>query len=76
MDLGDGLALADYRLDNGTIYFTHTEVPPAHEGQGIAGKVVKAALEYAKAQNLRVVPICPYVVKYIQRHPEYQPLTQ
>lgn len=72
--IGDYFALIDYIRAGNNIVFTHTEVPQVFEGQGIAGKMARTALEYAKAQGLRVVPLCPFVAAYIRRHPEYQPL--
>ncbi|GIK65545.1 MAG: N-acetyltransferase [Chloroflexota bacterium] len=70
--LGDDVAKVEYQLTGNIITFTHTEVPPAYEGRGIAGKMAKVALEYAKDHNLRVLPLCPYIKAYILRHPEYK----
>ncbi len=67
-------AVAEYTLAGGRIIFTHTEVPPALEGQGVAGKLVRTALEHARAEGLAVWPLCPFVRSYIQRRPEYQDL--
>lgn len=67
-------AVAEYELSAGRMLLTHTYVPPHLRGQGIAGKVVKAALDYAREKNLAVVPICPYVHTYIRRNPEYRDL--
>jgi uncharacterized protein len=69
--IGRDLAVAEYRRSGDTITFTHTEVPPALRGRGIAGKLVQAALEDAQAQHLSVVPLCSFVATYIRRHPEY-----
>lgn len=68
------LAVAEYRLSGDTITFTHTEVPEELEGQGIAGQVVRFALDDARSRGLKVVPRCPYVADYIRRHQEYQDL--
>ena len=65
------LAIAEYRLRPGRISFTHTEVPDALEGKGIGSRLVKSALDDARAQGLKVVPICPFVKHYIDTHPEY-----
>ena len=74
-DLGDGsLAIAEYRLSNERIAFTHTEVPPAHSGQGIATALVRFALSWARERGLKVAPICPFVAAYIKAHPEEQDL--
>jgi predicted GNAT family acetyltransferase len=53
---------------------TSTQVPAAVGGRGIAAELVKAALDYAGAQQLKIQPVCSYVVTYLQRHPEYQTL--
>ena len=64
------LALAAYRIRDGRITFTHTEVPDALEGRGIGSKLVAAALEDARAQGLKVVPACPFVKHFMDKHPE------
>lgn len=74
-DLGDGsLALAAYKLVPGKIVFTHTEVPPAHEGQGIGTALIRFALREARERKLQVVPICRFFAAYIAKHPEEQDL--
>ncbi len=71
----DGLlCVCDYRLSNGVATFTHTEVPPALGGRGIAAALVGAALDWSKQENLKVLPACSYVAAYIRRHPQYQDL--
>jgi predicted GNAT family acetyltransferase len=60
--------------DPDRIVFTHTIVPDELSGRGIAGEVVKHALDEARAKNLKVVPQCSYVAAYIKRHSEYQDL--
>lgn len=75
IDLDDGsMAIAEYRLHPGKIIFTHTEVPEAHEGQGIGSALVRFALGSARERGLRVVPICPFFAAYIERHAEVQDL--
>jgi uncharacterized protein len=64
----------DYLLSPGTVAFTHTGVPAAHQGQGLAAVLVTAGLTWARAQGLRVVPACSYVATFIQRHPEWRHL--
>ena len=77
IDLGDGsFAFAEYTLPAGKIIFTHTEVPQAHEGKGIASVLIRAALAAARERGLKVIPICPFVAAYIQRHPEEQDLLE
>lgn len=64
------LARADYRMHGNVMRIFHTEVPHHLEGRGIAGAMVRAALEHARAAGLRVEPACSYVRGYMQRHPE------
>jgi len=71
----DGLrAFITYSRFPGRIVFTHTEVPQPLEGQGVAAKLARVALDFARANNLRVVPLCPYVSSFIRKHPEDQDL--
>jgi len=67
-------AFAAYEREGKRMIFTHTEVPPAFRGGGIAGQMVRAALEFADREGLRVEPRCSYVQVYLSRHPEFQPL--
>jgi uncharacterized protein len=69
------LCVAEYEQQDGEIAFTHTFVPPELRGRGIAEKLVRTALDYARAEQLRVVPACSYVAAFIRRHREYVPLT-
>ena len=74
-DLADGsLAIGEYRLEPGKIVFTHTVVPPAHEGQGIGSALIRFGLNVARERGLKVVPVCPFFAAYIQKHPEEQDL--
>lgn len=72
--LGAEQAVADYHLKNGVIIFTHTEVPELMEGKGVAGKLIKTALDAAQKEHYQVVPLCPFVAAYIKRHSEYRDL--
>ena len=74
LEVDGQLAIAEYRLRRGRISFTHTEVPDSLEGRGIGKTLVKAALDDARRQRLKVVPICPFVKHYIDTHPEEQDL--
>lgn len=70
------LAKIEYILRDNRIIFVHTEVPDELGGQGIASKMAYYALEDVKAKGYTVVPRCPFVRGYIERHPEYQSLVQ
>ena len=66
-----------YALDDGNrINLKHTEVPRELEGRGLGGKLAKAALDHARTAGLRVAVSCPFVQSYVQRHPEYNDLTE
>jgi predicted GNAT family acetyltransferase len=68
------LAVADYVVEGDRITFTHTFVPAALRGRGIAEKLVRAALDYARAEKRKVVPACSYVAAFVERHADYKPL--
>lgn len=71
----DGLrSMAEYELAGDRIIFLHTFVPSAQRGRGIAEKLVRTGLDYAREKNLKVVPACSYVAAFIGRHAEYKPL--
>jgi predicted GNAT family acetyltransferase len=73
---GDDLAgFATYLRAPQLIAFVHTEVEDAYEGHGVGSALARAALDEARAQDLRVVAICPFIVGWIERHPEYQDLS-
>ena len=74
-DVAGATAYLTYReVDEVTLDFDHTFVPPPSRGGGIASQLTQHALEYARQRGLRVVPSCPFVAAYIQRHPEYRDL--
>ena len=70
------VAVLEYLLQDGKMVFTHTGVPPALEGQGIGSRLARAGLDHARAQGLKVVPLCSFIAGYIQKHPEYQDLLE
>lgn len=70
------LAILEYRDAGGQRYYTHTEVPEALEGRGIASQMAKVVLDDAQAEQLSIVPLCPFVRGYIEKHPQYKPLVK
>ena len=71
----DGLrCAAEYRQSGHVMRMTHTAVPAALEGRGIAAALVQAAFEHARGHGLKIDPQCSYVRSYMQRHPETQAL--
>ncbi|WP_148572597.1 GNAT family N-acetyltransferase [Nocardioides caldifontis] len=71
---GEVLGFAAYQRTDELVVFTHTEVDPALEGQGVGGLLVRGALDHVRSQGLRVLPICPFVQAWMQRHPDYAEL--
>lgn len=70
---GHGAEL-DYRLDGDVLVVTHTGVPAAIAGRGIAGALMQAAVDFAKAAGLRVRPACSYAASWMDRHREHDGL--
>jgi hypothetical protein len=66
-----GLAIAIYSEQGDRRIFTHTEVPPADEGKGIASRLVREALDDTRRHGFKIVPACSFVVAFARRHPEY-----
>ncbi|WP_372790626.1 GNAT family N-acetyltransferase [Paraconexibacter sp.] len=72
---GELAGFAEYSTVGSRIIFTHTEVLPAHEGQGIGGALTRAALDAIRDRGSEeIVPICPFIAGWIMRHREYAPL--
>lgn len=70
------IGFADYRLPDEThVDFTHTEVDEAYSGQGLASDLVAFALADVRGAGKRIIPHCPYVAKWIDKHPEYADIT-
>ena len=64
----------EYERASDAMAITHTVVPPAIGGRGIAGALVRTAVEYAKAEGLKVDPRCSYADAWLRKHPEYEAL--
>ena len=64
------LCVADYQLRGNVMWMTHTGVPSAVGGRGIAAELVRVALEWAAQKDYRVEPSCSYVEVYMRRHPQ------
>ena len=71
---GGEMGVLTYSEQDGKLFLLHTEVPEALEGQGIAGRLVRTALDDARANGQKVVPFCPFARSWIQRHKDYADL--
>jgi predicted GNAT family acetyltransferase len=74
MKLDGGVAFIDYTVAGNVRTLTHAEVPVALRGGGVAARLTSGALDLVRSQGIKVVPRCPYVVNFIDRHPQYQDL--
>lgn len=74
IDVDGHRGLLQYTLADGLMTITHTLVPPEIGGRGIAGLLVRAALEAARAEGWRVKPACSYAAAFVQRHAGYADL--
>jgi predicted GNAT family acetyltransferase/glutaredoxin len=68
------VGLAAYHRRPGRIAFTHTEIDGSSAGRGFGSRLAAGALDDARRQGLEVVPLCPFIARYIERHPEYEDL--
>ncbi|GGJ53059.1 GNAT family N-acetyltransferase [Deinococcus roseus] len=68
---GEVVGFAEYRPLEHAVMFTHTEVNSSMEGKGVGSTLVRQALEETRASGKWVIPMCPFVVAFIRRHPEY-----
>ena len=63
-----------YQERDGALALVHTEVSPDFEGQGIGSRLAAATLEDVRSRGLQIVPVCPFIRRYLERHPEYADL--
>ena len=71
---GEVAGVLHYRRHGREVELAHTEIDQAFEGRGLAGRLASAAFEDARARATAVTVTCPYVIGYLQRHPEYADL--
>ena len=65
---------AQYERRDGRTVFNHTEIDPEFEGKGLGGQLVKFALDSEREAGRSIVPLCPFVRRYLERHPEFDDL--
>lgn len=71
---GDVVAICDYRDDGERVLLPHTVVDPSHRGRGIGEQLVRGALDDLRRKGRRIVPMCWFVVEFVDQHPEYADL--
>ena len=62
---------AEYRRRDGAVAFTHTVIDPGFEGRGLGSVLARGALDATREAGSAVLPFCPFIRGYIQRHPVY-----
>lgn len=72
MKVGGNTAIIEYKQYPGKIALLHTEVPHQLEDKGAATAIIEKALDYIEKNNFKLIPLCPLVVIYLKRHPEWQ----
>ncbi|HEX3825261.1 MAG TPA: GNAT family N-acetyltransferase [Mycobacteriales bacterium] len=68
---GELAGLTTYRLVDDRVVFTHAEVYPRWEGQGVGSALARGALDDVIAQGKQITPVCPFILDFVGRHPEY-----
>jgi predicted GNAT family acetyltransferase len=70
-ETGATAGLVTYQLTGNIIVYTHTEVAPEFEGQGVGSTLARAVMDDARAKQRTVVPVCPFLSEWLGKHPEY-----
>ncbi|MDT5030622.1 MAG: uncharacterized protein QOC94_793 [Actinoplanes sp.] len=68
---GEVAGMAAYRLRDGVVVVTHSEIDPRFRGRGLAGELARQTLDTIRARGEQVVPLCPFFARYVAEHPEY-----
>jgi predicted GNAT family acetyltransferase len=63
-----------YTMRGGRVLLTHTAIPDANSGKGLGTTLVRGALDDVRERGLRMVPVCPFVERFVERHPDYDDL--
>jgi predicted GNAT family acetyltransferase len=70
--VGNDKAILTYRIKEETMFFMHTMVPDRSEGQGIGSLLAERALMYAKLNGYKIVPLCPFVLSFVNKNPQWK----
>jgi predicted GNAT family acetyltransferase len=69
-------AIIEYMVQPGVLSLTHTEVPKELSGQGVASEMTEKVLLQIELRGLQIVPVCPFIKKYIDKHPEWKSIVK
>jgi predicted GNAT family acetyltransferase len=73
---GELAGLATYRVRDGVVIVTHSEIDPSFRGRGLASELARQTLDTLRERGDRVVPACPFFAKYVAEHPEYDDIVE
>ncbi|MFA1539568.1 GNAT family N-acetyltransferase [Actinomadura sp. DLS-62] len=73
---GDLAGFVEYETEEDAVVLIHTEVDSAFEGKGVGSALARGTLDDVRGKGLKVVPLCPFIKKWIQKHPDYQDLVR
>lgn len=77
LHVGEYFSLAMYKINKeGVVYMTHTETPFELKGQGVATELIEKSLQDIKEQGRKVYPLCPFVIAYIRKNPEWKEIVK
>ena len=65
-------AIIEYSVKPGVLSLNHTEVPKELSGQGVASEMTEKVLLQIELRGLKVIPVCPFIKKYIDKHPDWK----
>lgn len=71
---GDTAGFTVYHIRGGRYFFVHTEIDREHSGQGVGTTLARFALDDVRSKGAQIVPICPFIASFVERHPDYQDL--
>jgi uncharacterized protein len=71
---GGVAGFVDYQDAGELVVLTHTEVDPGYEGAGVGGALARAALDDIRERGLKALVVCPFILVWLRRHPEYADL--
>jgi predicted GNAT family acetyltransferase len=73
---GEVGGVANYRVRDGLVIITHSQVDEKYQGQGVGSKLAMQTLDILRERAVRVVPACPFFAEYVVRHPEYDDILE
>ena len=70
------LAVIEYSMKGDIFVLLHTEVDQALEGRGFASMITEKTFNYIESINAKIIPLCPYIVSYLKKHPEWDRIVE